>query len=71
MSDVIVQAASPYSEREEVVETGVALARQGVDTIILDCMGYTLEMKRHIRAAVACPVILSRSVLARFAAGLA
>jgi protein AroM len=68
--DVVVQAASPYEEREQVVEAGISLAHQGVDAIILDCMGYTLDMKQSIRAAVACPVILSRSVLARFAAEL-
>jgi protein AroM len=70
-SDVIVQAASPYSKLEQVVEAGIALARQGVDAVILDSIGYTSEMKQRIRAAVACPVILSRSVLARFAAELA
>lgn len=69
---VVAREASPYEKIENVVETGVALAEQEqVDALLLDCMGYTQEMKRLIREQVSCPVILSRAVLARFAAELA
>jgi protein AroM len=71
VSTVMVASATPYKEQERVVEAGVALAKRGADAILLDCMGYTLEMKQQLRARVTCPVILSRAVLARFAAELA
>ncbi|GCE46374.1 protein AroM [Thermosporothrix hazakensis] len=67
---VNARAASPYAAIDDVIAAGSALGRQGVDAIVLDCIGYTLEMKRRIQEQVSCPVILSRAVLARFAAEL-
>ncbi|QBD80814.1 AroM family protein [Ktedonosporobacter rubrisoli] len=71
VAHVSVAAATPYADIAHVIEAGVALGKQGVDAIVLDCMGYTLEMKQRIRERVDCPVILSRAVLARVAAELA
>jgi protein AroM len=67
VSSVRVAAANPYADIDAVIAAGVSLGQQGVDAIVLDCMGYTLEMKQRLRAHVNCPVILSRAVLARVA----
>jgi protein AroM len=44
------------------------LGEIGVDYVILDCMGYTQEMKDLVRKEAGAPVLLARSVVARLAA---
>lgn len=71
VSKVVLRAASPYDGLEPVLAEGRKFAEDGVDAVLLDCMGYTGEMKDRLREQLPCPVILSRSVLARVAAELA
>ncbi|SFV09580.1 AroM family protein [Alicyclobacillus macrosporangiidus] len=71
VEDVILRAASPYDGVARVVEEGHRFSGDGVDAVVLDCMGYSGEMKDALRQVLPCPVILARSVLGRFAAELA
>lgn len=60
-------AASPYAAAATLPEHAAALARRGVDLIVLDSLGYSLAMKAAVRAAAQRPVVLPRTVLARAA----
>jgi protein AroM len=61
-------AASPYDKGTDFEYAGRVLQEQGVDVIVLDCMGYSVSMKERVKNVVNVPVILSRSVVARAAA---
>lgn len=64
--DVVLEAASPYTGGTEDFRTaGSRLAEQKSDLIVLDCIGYTAEMKAIVRKAAGRPVILPRTVLGR------
>ncbi len=64
-------AASPYaSTPEQLVTAAQALQTQGVDIIVMDCMGYTEHHRRLVREATGLPVVLSNALLARLLAGL-
>lgn len=66
-ADVTVRAASPYASLDTVVAEGQRLGHEKIDLMILDCIGYTKEMKDKIRAGVKVPVILPRTVAAMYA----
>jgi len=71
VSEVVLRAASPYDGVEAVLAEGRSFKEDGVDAVVLDCMGYTSEMKAALRRELPCPVILARAVVGRFAAELA
>ena len=64
--DVVAASGSPYTDEDEVAP---AAADIGTDTdlIVMDCMGYTPEMKATVREATGTSVLLGRSVLAKTA----
>lgn len=64
---VTLIAASPYGDRQEIINAGIKLKDCDADLIILDCIGYTCEMKEIIRAVTKKPVLLPRTLLARVA----
>jgi protein AroM len=64
--EVVLDAASPYTETEADFRAAARrLAAGGVDMIVLDCIGFTGEMKRIIREESGKPVILPRTLLGR------
>ncbi len=69
-SSVFVAAASPY-EGTESVATAASLIPEETDLIILDCIGYTAEMKCIIRQLTGKPVLLPRTLLARLISEIA
>lgn len=59
-------AASPYSGKEEDFRrAALYLKSKGVDLIVLDCIGFTVAIKRIVRETAQCPVILPRTLLGR------
>ncbi len=56
---------SPYDARTELERIGRKLASQGVDLIVLDCMGYTQAMKQTIAEASGRPVVLANRLVGR------
>jgi len=62
---VVVESASPYSERDVVTPAAQKLAALKPDLIVLDCMGYTFHTREVVKKVSGKPVILPRSVLAR------
>lgn len=66
--DSIPIASSPYSyDEEKLIKAIQQLDQHPVKAIILDCMGYTEEMKQTARAHTSKPIILSRNVIYRTA----
>lgn len=57
-------AVSPYDGPDEVLKAAKAIPKE-TDLILLDCIGYTVEMKERIQALTGKPVILPRTLTAR------
>lgn len=56
---------SPYIEGDEYLEGIGELAKMDISLIVMDCMGYTIEMKERARDVTDKPVILARTFVAR------
>ncbi|MEW6080658.1 MAG: AroM family protein [Bacillota bacterium] len=66
---VVVEAANPYSDTQETMVRAVeSLKNQGAGILVMDCMGYTLAMKKVVREVSGLPTVLARSLLARVVA---
>lgn len=60
-----LDSASPYGPIEEVAKLGDRLAKQNVDLIVLNCMGFDYNHKRIIREKTGKPVLQSSAMVAR------
>lgn len=60
-----IEAVSPYVGIDEMKKVISRLNKKNIDMIILDCMGYTCEMKNIICEMTNKEVILSRTLVAR------
>ncbi len=60
-----LDSASPYGPIEEVEKLGDRLAKQNVDLIVLNCMGFDYNHKRIIREKTGKPVLQSSAMVAR------
>ena len=63
--DPVVAVASPYENPEQIQEAAKTLLTKNVDLTVLDCIGYTRQMKQEVKEITGKPVILSRTVIAR------
>lgn len=64
--DAALAAASPYlCTPAEIGRQAARLGREGVDLVVLDCIGYGIEAKSAVARATGRPVILPRTILAR------
>jgi protein AroM len=64
--EVVLDAASPYTGTEADFRAAARrLAAGGADLVVLDCIGFTGEMKGIIREESGKPVILPRTLLGR------
>lgn len=63
--DVKVVAASPYSKEDEFLNAIDILKKEDIDIIVMDCMGYTQEMKNRVATSTGKMVVLSRTIVAR------
>lgn len=67
--EVKVASATPYRAGSAEIESAArALAEDGAEILVLDCMGYTQAHREAAAKASGLPVVLSRSVVARLAA---
>lgn len=64
VESVEVIPASPYDGLQTVLEAAKKLPAGDLDLIVLDCIGYTVEMKQKVRELTKTPVILPRTLLA-------
>jgi protein AroM len=65
----VVLPASPYAPAD-FTKVGVSARERGAGLIVLDCLGYSLNMKEAVARASGLPVILARSLVARMTAEL-
>ncbi len=65
-----VEVASPYGDHELVVDASRRLRSGGPELIVLDCVGYTAELKSLVRLTAGCPVLQASTALAHVAAEL-
>jgi protein AroM len=65
---VVVTSASPYASPEGVRGAARRLREAGVDAAVMDCIGYTREMKHEVRSILGQPVLAATSLLARIIA---
>ncbi|MBE6013674.1 AroM family protein [Anaeropeptidivorans aminofermentans] len=58
-------AANPYKGMEGIINAGKQIPKESCDLIVLDCIGYNLEMQNTLKEMTNIPVMTARSVLAR------
>ena len=66
--DVHIIAASPYLGLDNVLSAASALKGMDLDCVVMDCIGYTMEMQAALKNALGIPVFNARSTLARILA---
>lgn len=60
-----VFAATPYGGAPDLERTAGEIARTDADLVVLDCIGFTAEMKRRVAEITGKPAILPRTMAAR------
>ncbi len=65
VQDVVAIPASPYSDEGELVAAADRIKTLDVDLVVMDCIGYTEEMKQKLRGLTGKNIILSRTIVAR------
>jgi protein AroM len=63
--NLVVAVASPYENHEELQEASRTLQAKNVHLTVLDCIGYTKQMKQKVKEMTGKPVILARTIVAR------
>lgn len=61
---IVTEVASPYEE-SDIAGAARALQMQGVDLIVLDCMGYNEQHKSEAVKGSGLPVLLPRTLVSR------
>ena len=62
---LVMANANPYDEVKAFENAASLLAKEKVDLIILDCIGFTPKVKELFRRLTGKPVILPQTILAR------
>lgn len=70
VNEVTVVPGSPYGEWAELKEAARQLKETDADLIVLDCIGFSREMKALFSTEIKKPVILPRTLLARLVSEL-
>lgn len=66
--EVAVASGSPYGDPGEIARAAGELKDRELDLIIMDCIGYNLDMRKTVREITGKPVMLGRTMLARLIA---
>ena len=65
-AQVVVVNASPYGEEDELNGAVEKLNKEeNIDLIVMDCIGYTQNMKERVAKGTGKPVVLARTIVAR------
>ena len=68
--NVMAVELDPFGDKTSIENAAAKLVNWGVDLVVMDCMGYTLEVKKMVSNITKCPVVLARSAVARVVAEL-
>ncbi|MBF7097461.1 AroM family protein [Alkalibacter mobilis] len=63
--DAVVVPFSPYTGEDEMEPIANVLKDADIDLIVMDCIGYTLSMKRQLTRLTEKSVVLARTFVAR------
>jgi len=63
--DPYIIAANPYQGIDSVLDSASQLKNMDLDCVIMDCIGYTMEMQKAVKETLGVPVFNARSTLAR------
>jgi protein AroM len=63
--EVFVVEGSPYAGAESIKNAIDVLLKSDLDIVVMDCIGYTLEMKDLVSKHIKKPVLLARSIVAK------
>ncbi len=63
--EVVVESCSPYGDLDKTAVVGERLLKHKVDVVVMDCIGYTLQMKEIVSKSIKKPVLLARSISAK------
>lgn len=63
----ITAAASPYRGAEALEDAGQVLRSAGVGLVVMDCIGYTRQMRQMIARITGAPAILASATVAMIA----
>lgn len=61
----LIASASPYSDVNRIIVSAKSLEKNKADFILMDCMGYTEEMKKAVSDEMTIPVILSNTLMVK------
>lgn len=72
VNEVVAIPASPYQNALiEIEQAATILQDLDIDLVVMDCIGYSEEMKQLLRARTGKNILLSRTILARIIKELA
>ncbi|MGB7605409.1 MAG: AroM family protein [Lutisporaceae bacterium] len=63
--EVELAVASPYKEWNNIIKAAETFKDKNVALIFMDCMGYSVKMKKSVREISGKPVLLARTLTAR------
>lgn len=63
--DIEIEVASPYKDIENIEKVATRFKDKSINYIVLDCMGYSVEMKKIVSKESDKIVILPRTLIAR------
>lgn len=61
----VIVAASPYGDLTDIEKASQILVETNVSIIILDSIGFSQDMKQHVRKITGRPVLCSRTMVGR------
>lgn len=69
---VVVASASPYRPgvSDSLDLAAERLREAGASTVVMDCIGYSIEMRDRVKATLGVPTLVARTALARVTAEL-
>lgn len=63
--NTFIEPVSPYKDIKSINKTAEKFINKNIDAIFMDCMGYTLEMKKIVEEVTKKKVVLPRTLVAR------
>lgn len=63
--EFVGEAASPYTASGELTDCARRLTERGADMLVLDCMGFTDEMKQSVKYGTDRPAVLANRLIGR------
>ncbi|MBG0763957.1 MAG: AroM family protein [Tissierellales bacterium] len=63
--NTFIEPASPYKDIKNIEKAAEDFNDKNIDAIFMDCMGYTLEMKKIVEEVTKKKVVLPRTLVAR------